>query len=138
MLISFPQRAARDSPAPSNPRHKFGRNKSSKTDKRAQYLKYAPNGNNNPVGGGRGYDDPLDASNDADIPEWGKDYGASRKKSGRNRSSTQGSGSIRNDRTSYDRDSYDRGSGYGYGGGEQPRTSGTGGRTVEENWDHQF
>ena len=38
----------------------------------------------------------------------------------------------------YDRGtSFDRGADYGYGGGEQPRT-GNGGRTVEENWDHQF
>ncbi|GHJ85948.1 hypothetical protein NliqN6_2350 [Naganishia liquefaciens] len=132
-------RAARASPVPSNPRHKFGRNKSSKADKRAQFLAYAPNGNNNPIpGGSGGFDDPLDASRDGDVPEWGKDYGASRKKSGRTRSDTQGSGSIRNGRTSYDRSSYDRGGDYGYGSGEQPRTGGNSGRTVEENWDHQF
>lgn len=139
------QRAARDSPAPSKPRTKFLRSKSSKTDKRAQILAYAPNGNNGyPSSSGRS--DPLDAAYDGDVPEWGKDYGG--RKKGRNRSGTAGSESTtgREDRASgydrgYDRpSSFDRGGDYGYGGGEQPRTGngGNGGRTVEENWDHQF
>jgi hypothetical protein len=144
------QRAARDAPpaVSSSSKPRFGRKPSSKADKRAQILAYAPKGNNNPTSRGdyrSSYadSDPLGAD-DGDIPEWGRDYGApkTKGKAQRQRSTTQssaGSWADRSDRNDYASPNGYSATGTGYGEGRTGNSSGGGGRTVEEeNWNHQF
>ncbi|KAJ9123682.1 hypothetical protein QFC24_003453 [Naganishia onofrii] len=143
-------RAARDAPpaVSSSSKPRFGRKPSSKADKRAQILAYAPKGNSNPTSRGdyrSSYadSDPLGAD-DGDIPEWGRDYGApkTKGKAQRQRSTTQssaGSWADRSDRNDYASPNGYSATGTGYGEGRTGNSSGGGGRTVEEeNWNHQF